>query len=1030
MPRLLTPDSLPDFQGLHADSYAHTSESQVSDSLINDFDFGRRDSLSSYGCGGQTYDGPLPTSLLLNAFLGKDLPGVGVDTARTKSRDGCTYNEQLDWMMVLTLPDEMHAPDAAMTAEQAEFVFISCFREDDASDESGLSSRKRARQRELTCFHQAFAAIPDHRSGKGKPYGRSSKLGRRNSTCSTMTTTSSYNARTAAVASETERTGKDFDEESLRSRSREDEDVESLEEREQRPMCFLELLRNVIVAKLVLQCGLRLQMVRAERNRSIYVMISCTPLDLLREADRVHLSTELDVHAVDPQSLEPCTDMFYPLADWYFEHDMVGRDVELAQAFDRALNNIRSALQGAPRKVRKRHERSFINWRRLAESNEVNDMLRGGSKLRRFFSSDIHEERIKTMGSSFGAHSYPGKLWVRIKRRLKKAFPRRRGMQTTHLHRTDDKQQDMFMRFLQLKAVSPLNTNDVITREANADQHAGSAAKELSWLPRRLPASGLLRNYYQVLGFEQISPHRAFEVGSYLGERSRPWIWRHFGLRMRASGRYVAVPFRTHQAIGLVKSILERQVVVEKLIDLDLARAMFPLDTREKVEQPCGWVEDFDDDPLGTSHSTYYWCTVNGLWQKECPDAIDSSARAPTGFAKNWRMPNPSLPIKTQLRQALSTFAMAPPINSIREYYGEAVALYFAFALHFCVWCLPAAVLGVVAGIIDVLYDVGETPKVLMGIMYSFVIACWGTVCMEFWNRLEAKLAVEWGLKGADQRADAVRPSFNGFLRRSPVDFNDFDQFDVVWFWQGRLGWMPRQIISYMIVLSLVFLNIGLLAILMDVMARWTKEKWLGINKYASVVVGGMLGGWMLVFSVVAEKLCTRLTAWENHRTDQECSRSQVLKLCVLEFVSQFGFYFYVGFLKGVVQGCVTWAPDTQEVIWKEPATLTAFHDIGEAFCTEELGYYVQLVFPILMASNFLEVVGLRWLSLLIDWLLGRKEEPTETRSDVDADWAGVRSSIVNEKPNDEIVSMAEIIARSEGREEYGSVNMSACTLQ
>lgn len=82
---------------------------------------------------------------------------------------------------------------------------------------------------------------------------------------------------------------------------------------ERQPRCFLELLQRNIIEELVEDCGLWVEPCYSEDKEKIILLITCSKDMLLREAEHQRYNAELDLQAVDAESLEPCSSDFEPL---------------------------------------------------------------------------------------------------------------------------------------------------------------------------------------------------------------------------------------------------------------------------------------------------------------------------------------------------------------------------------------------------------------------------------------------------------------------------------------------------------------------------------------------------------------------------------------------------------------------------------------------------------------------------------------------------------------------------------------------
>ena len=108
------------------------------------------------------------------------------------------------------------------------------------------------------------------------------------------------------------------------------------------------------------------------------------------------------------------------------------------------------------------------------------------------------------------------------------------------------------------------------------------------------------------------------------------------------------------------------------------------------------------------------------------------------------------------------------PLNKIRNYYGEKIALYFEFLRYYqCSLVLPAA-FGIVVFVVQRLAGKDDQLVLVLNAVYSVFMSMWATVFLEGWRRKEASLAILWGTTKFE-RIEVPRPQYKGVMRRSPV---------------------------------------------------------------------------------------------------------------------------------------------------------------------------------------------------------------------------------------------------------------------
>ena len=86
------------------------------------------------------------------------------------------------------------------------------------------------------------------------------------------------------------------------------------------------------------------------------------------------------------------------------------------------------------------------------------------------------------------------------------------------------------------------------------------------------------------------------------------------------------------------------------------------------------------------------------------------------------------------------------PIGEIRDYFGEMIAIYFAFLRYFAAALLPVVFVAIPY------YFLGGRKDFEAFFFFAIYNMIWATLLMEFWKRKSARLAFKWGtlsLQGA-----------------------------------------------------------------------------------------------------------------------------------------------------------------------------------------------------------------------------------------------------------------------------------------
>ena len=124
------------------------------------------------------------------------------------------------------------------------------------------------------------------------------------------------------------------------------------------------------------------------------------------------------------------------------------------------------------------------------------------------------------------------------------------------------------------------------------------------------------------------------------------------------------------------------------------------------------------------------------------------------------------------VQKTLQSRHIVPPVQEIRNYYGEDVAFYFAWMGHLASWLVVLGGMGLATQVFryvreDTVDEDEYTP------FYGLFTFLWGVLFLRFWRRHEHRLAYRWGTYSLSlydkQKALTLRPEFTGVPRISPI---------------------------------------------------------------------------------------------------------------------------------------------------------------------------------------------------------------------------------------------------------------------
>eukprot|EP01083_Nonionella_stella_P071180 191043_1 len=276
-----------------------------------------------------------------------------------------------------------------------------------------------------------------------------------------------------------------------------------------------------------------------------------------------------------------------------------------------------------------------------------------------------------------------------------------------------------------------------------------------------------------------------------------------------------------------------------------------------------------------------------------------------------------------------------PPCDSVRYYFGEKVALYFAFLGYYNRALVFPAILGIIFFIMQLLDDeVAPTGIWVLG----FSIAIWGTFFLEIWKRKEARLRTHWGMSNF-HFTEQPRPEFDGDLVRDETSGEIIKYF-------SPIRRILRMMFSSSVILTLIACVIAAVAGIFVLKNRTDDGTALiGISIFNAVQIQ--------ILNFVYGKVSVWLNSLENYRTDTEFENALITKSFIFKFVNSYNSLFYIAFVKqsyGSKTGCVDPFGDKT----------------GAAACLSELRLQLAIIFGAQIVSGnlieyFVPYLSSRW---------------------------------------------------------------------
>eukprot|EP00042_Codosiga_hollandica_P018753 m.55709 g.55709 ORF g.55709 m.55709 type:complete len:749 (+) comp48907_c0_seq1:180-2426(+) len=257
----------------------------------------------------------------------------------------------------------------------------------------------------------------------------------------------------------------------------------------------------------------------------------------------------------------------------------------------------------------------------------------------------------------------------------------------------------------------------------------------------------------------------------------------------------------------------------------------------------------------------------------------------------------------SQLKKTWGSMIKFQPLWRIRDYFGERIALYYAWLglmnfsmLPLLLWGFIVFIYGVSTSkedsdVFDVrmsaTFDTDLTPA------YAIIACIWSTMFLEAWKRKQVSLASQWDVCDFEEE-ERNRPQFLGTeLRKDPVRGTMQKHFPFT-------KRVKRYFFSYSsLVLMICLVVISVVSVITFRVAGAVVFKDVKNAAFFFSIVPSILNAVsMKVLSYFYTKLAYRMTDYENHKTQTEYNDHLIIKLFAFQFVNAFAALYYIAFFR------------------------------------------------------------------------------------------------------------------------------------
>ncbi|RIA89124.1 calcium-activated chloride channel-domain-containing protein [Glomus cerebriforme] len=240
------------------------------------------------------------------------------------------------------------------------------------------------------------------------------------------------------------------------------------------------------------------------------------------------------------------------------------------------------------------------------------------------------------------------------------------------------------------------------------------------------------------------------------------------------------------------------------------------------------------------------------------------------------------------LRAQLNVLWVQPrgrqPLDKIRLYFGEKLALYFAWLGFYNTWLTVASIAGIIVVIYGLLkYYVfkSENEKDFSLIWdnaltapFAFFMAVWSTCFLETWKQYNISIAYDWDVLDYEKE-ELPRPEFYGtVLKKSPITLRQEIHFPY------------REKVKKFLISGVVVFICVIIVIISVTILLLAPKLWINLGEYSSWITASSNLVIIFLMAMLYSYVADWLTSFENHRTDTSYEDSMILKSYFFDFVN------------------------------------------------------------------------------------------------------------------------------------------------
>jgi hypothetical protein len=244
------------------------------------------------------------------------------------------------------------------------------------------------------------------------------------------------------------------------------------------------------------------------------------------------------------------------------------------------------------------------------------------------------------------------------------------------------------------------------------------------------------------------------------------------------------------------------------------------------------------------------------------------------------------------------------PYRKIRSYYGDKVAIYYAWVYHYTRFLIGPAAFVVFMFILKKFTSIQE--KYLLT-LYALLIAVWAQLFIVYWSRKCSEISIEWDNFTEEYDKENFRREFKGEWRISPIT----EQYELYYSESKRkIQYLISFLVSLPCLMFALFVNICFLNLSgfirphmgsffeIPFLLQFSEEGQLfAPGSFLNTLIGIIQVICIQIINKFYKRIAQKTTDRENHKNRSNYENTLIIKRFVFEFFDGFVGLFYLAFV-------------------------------------------------------------------------------------------------------------------------------------